>query len=450
MTKQCSSSPASDEAIPRPTIDSRRRLLLKAGAGAITTLSSGILAACGGDDDGAPVAGGDPPPAANPPVGAHPPVGARPPVGGTAQRSVFTTSGHGILLNNQTFFGKGFCYSPSPIGADFAFQPWGDFFTPFWKETYRRDIPRMQAMGVNTIRLYTTSPFIEPWNPASGAQDHTDFLDLCHQNGIYVWAAHPIESGAFRGSDAGKAAIAQGVRNLCESMKDHPAVIGFTIGNELNNGTDRADPAWWNWLNDLAALAKSIAPDKLTMACFVDDSMETVRLAQSAGGGASNLDVFGINSYRGTQSTGFDNLFSSFDSITTRPLMITEFGCPASGRNGNAVVELPNNAKAQADYLVAHWRDIENNRNVCAGGYVFSWSDEWWKHGKPAQHDGGDANTRNPAFPGGWGDEEWFGIHSVAVGNNRNPATPVVNGRNVPDVLTSRAAYAALKALWTA
>lgn len=435
-----------EEILDPPSIDRRKRLFMKAGGAMLATLSTGMLSACGGgnsnanaqcqplyDEDGNWISdtcsiGG----------------------GGEAPRTVAAVQGRQIFLNGERFMGKGFCYSPLPIGADFKWSPYGDFFTPFWKDIYSRDLQRMREMGVNTIRVYTTSPFAEPWNPASAKQSHTSFLDLCYENGIYVWVTHPIAAGAFRDPNPKvKEAIAIGVEQLCKDVKDHPAVIGFVIGNEINNGTDRQDPKWWAWLNELGTIAKSIAPDKLTMACFVDDAMDTVRFAHSAGGGVPMLDVFGINSYRGTRTMGFDNLFSTFADATTRPLMITEFGCPASTRDANGkAVEMPDRAQAQADYLVSHWKDIVAHGDICAGGYVFAWSDEWWKaEGSPAVHDSTPAP--NAAFPGGWGDEEWFGIHSIAVGGGRDPANPVNSaGRHIPDVLTPRAAYEALGALW--
>ena len=63
-----------------------------------------------------------------------------------------------------------------------------------------------------------------------------------------------------------------------------------------------------------------------------------------------------------------------------------------------------------------------------SGGYVFEWRDEWWKlnphpcfhsisgdqdcgrlwQGCPA--DCGNTGAANVVFPGGWGDEEWFGV----------------------------------------
>jgi len=112
------------------------------------------------------------------------------------------------------------------------------------------------------------------------------------------------------------------------------------------------------------------------------------------------------------------------------------------------VVLLPDNAKGTADYLEVHWNkspkndDIMHNTDVCSGGIVFAWTDEWWKSGNVTQHDPGE--SANGAFPGGWGDEEWFGICGVEV-KDRAPAN---FDKSHPDTLLPRAAFDRLKQLW--
>lgn len=420
--------------------NARRRQLLQAG-GAAALMGTGLLAACGGDDAGSP--GG---------LGRASGDAAAP----TAQagKTRYTVSGRQILQNGEPYFMRGVCYSPLPIGANFGWPPIGDFFTPFWSGIWRRDLPMMKAMGINSIRLYSTTPYIDPVNPSSGLNSHIEFLDMCQQYGVSVWASYPIDKGIFQSIHRGDAnlerIIQQGVEDTAKEMADHPAVIGFIIGNELNNGTDRDMPEWWAWLDRLGAASRQKAPDKLTMISLVDDSMFTVRAAHRKGRGVPNIDVMGINSYRGRIDIGFDNLFDTFAEADKRPLLLTEWGCPASTRNASGqIMQLPGRAQGQADYLRSHWLDIRAHTRICSGGYVFAWSDEWWKDGAPAEHNAGPATARNPAYPGGWGDEEWFGIHSVAV-NGRPPADPVVNGVHIPDILTPRAAADTLRELWTA
>ena len=153
----------------------------------------------------------------------------------------------------------------------------------------------------------------------------------------------------------------------------------------------------------------------------------------------------GINSYRGTETTGFDDLFSTFEAASEKALLVTEYGCPASTRNAQGqLTELPLNADAQAKYIAAHWKDIEQNNNIASGGYVFEWTDEWWKVPHTAStHDAGSAS--NGAFPGGWDDEEYFGINGVKV-NGRSAADPWNPGQpNAADKLLPRTAVATLK-----
>jgi hypothetical protein len=139
----------------------------------------------------------------------------------------------------------------------------------------------------------------------------------------------------------------------------------------------------------------------------------------------------------------FSSLLSSKDKV------ITEFGCPASTRDqfGNAI-EMPNNAEKQANYIESHWLSIAENPEIAQGGWVFAYTvliflgssshifkDEWWKAGKMYEHNPSVAG--NIAFPGGYWDEEWFGIMSIEP-NGSVTTPPLERG---PDILTPRAAY---------
>lgn len=192
----------------------------------------------------------------------------------------------------------------------------------------------------------------------------------------------------------------------------HPAVMGFVVGNENNNAVTRENCKYWQWIDDVARAVKQAAPLKLTSTTVVDDSMDTPTAAQRCNA-LPSLDVWGINSYRGNTEHGFDNLFDTYSEVSAKPLLITEFGSPGTTHDAQGeIVSLPQNGKGQADYLAAHWRDIAAHANKCSGGYAFQWVDEWWKGNYWLELNPSPC-APNPGFPGGWGDEEGFGLVAV-------------------------------------
>lgn len=400
-----------------------------------------------------------------------------------ADTTTWTVDGRYAMLNGEVFLFKGVNYSPLPIGAsqvDDAVHR-GDVFTSDWDFLYQRDLPAMRAMGTNSLRVYNMYPWTYPASTApnwtqSLDLDHTEFLDACWNDGdnpIYVWITYHMGTSfhVATGSppdtrptwrlttgdvafldpswDASDSLSQELARNaflsLAEKYGTHPAVSGFFISNEQNNDQVRGSWQFWKWFDTTAQLVKKLAPTKLTGMTIVDDAMLSVQNAESFE--LLHLDVWGINSYRGTDTTGFDSLFSSYAAASNRPLIIGEFGPPASTRDSSGnIVQMPNNAKLQADYLQVHWEDIMDNRDVCCGGLVFEWTDEWWKHENPSSHDATPA--ANAAYPGGWGDEEWFGLNAVAMISSSSSASAYAS--RGADVLTPRAAVKSLTALWTA
>lgn len=435
-------------------------------------------------------------------------------------------AGRGFLLNGQPFTVKGVNYSPVPIGTTFDDDDKiGDVFFDYFNPIHEVDFQLMKEMGVNTIRIYG----MFPWHPLNGPanpnnpvaeRDHTKFLDMLFEAGICVFITYPIGDDTFRykvvqevptdgsffvilptepgGGDQiwvedeeslqpgytwlGQQTAAQRRESdmvaylaLAEKYKNHPAVFGWVLTNEKNSPQSRVNPRFWSYLNDLAGELKTVAPEKETMIALIDDGMVTLEQVAINNFDVSNIDIWGINSYRGNINQGqnnFDNLFSSFHAVSDKPLIVAEFGPSSSTRteivstlgvpvspgdashntivnnnycrDGTFIELTPSQQASVADYIEGHWKDIEANSDVAAGGIVFAWVDEYWKEGnKNTQDQSPGVNTN---FPGGCTDEEAFGINAIVL-KRATPATfPEIF---IPEERVPRAQFDRLKQLWT-
>ena len=71
------------------------------------------------------------------------------------------------------------------------------------------------------------------------------------------------------------------------------------------------------------------------MITLIDDSMTTLKSVEENNFDVKNIDIWGINSYRGNineANNHFDTLFSTFQAVSDKPLIVTEFGPPSSTR----------------------------------------------------------------------------------------------------------------------
>ena len=442
-----------------------------------------------------------------------------------------TVAGRKLMLDGAEYQVRGVDYAPIPIGADNS-SFWGEgnlegdggdsFGNPKYEAQLAADIAKMRDMGVNTIRVYAMHPWDAQKGP-SAMRSHKKFLDMLWNDGdhpIRAYVAFPVSPGIFRYKQVAapptdgswsvttpqgdtfvadetrkepgwkfngdqtaperRATDLAAYRALAEEVGEHPAVLGFVLSNELNLAQNKANPAFWAYMNELGGAIKTIAPRKHTIIALIDDSMESLRIVASKGYDISNIDVIGVNSYRGrldakADTNNFDTLFDDFAAVSDKPLVMTEFGAPATTRaqilssvgvpvapGSNPIlvgagpegppVEMPERARAQADYIEGHWKHIDARRDVVSGGLVFEWQDEYFKAGAHANHIETDVWTQSPskasseAFPGGCWDEEGFGIHGVknTRGGKYFPSGSFTDGR------TPRAAFDRLKVLWTA
>jgi hypothetical protein len=354
------------------------------------------------------------------------------------QATPVAADGRRLLVNGSPFTVKGVGYSPVPIGADPETKPpFGDYFTSNYSGIYTRDLPWLRQMGANAVRI---------WNWGNTA-DHLDFLDQAYNAGdrpIYVIPGFTINPGLNIDPDSPgniRETLKTEFRNMVAAHKNHPGILMWAIGNNLNHFYAGNQGRLFSLINEMALAAHeeegtghhpvvtSLADENLTGAIGANDAS------------MPGLDVWGVNAYRGN---AFGNLFSSYSGVSAKPLLITEYGIDAYDQvRGNEYEAL--GIPCQAQFAQSLWNQIAGNSNVCIGGVLREYSDEWWL-GKYSIDSGcldlsSSVHSRcgygNPNQPDGYTNEEWWGImRRIEIGVD-------------PGMLEPRAVFYTLKSLWT-
>lgn len=334
------------------------------------------------------------------------------------------------------FLVKGVCYKPTPIGKGETWDATAEDNAALW----RRDLTRIRRMGANSIRIFGM-------NTAPGAANL--FLEKTwnwDEEPLYVFLSVWIDPGTFASADKTAQAV-ESYKAIAREYVDHPGVMGFTIGSEFNDAADNAarsaNPAeyWQRFVQLASELRAIVGGKKLVSTAAIESFGENGFLRGAINSDARDLvDVWGVTLYKEKRAFGsaWDDYTACFPAGTTpKPLLVMEFVVPASRHVGDKAEDLPpGNANATmgkvTDYLADVWRTIASKG---CGGFVFEWTDEWWKAGNPDSHDKSDASATG-FFPegGGYLDQEWFGLNAVRKAS--------------PDELLPRAAYRLFRWLW--
>jgi len=206
-----------------------------------------------------------------------------------------------------------------------------------------------------------------------GAENAGEVLDRAHELGLTVtvgfWMEH--ERHGFSYSDeAAVAAQLQALRGYVEKHKDHPALLMWCIGNEMEG--DGKNELVWKAVNDAAKMVKQIDPNHPTMTILAeigDPKLENFKKL------CPDIDVLGVNSYGGLMTLG--ERLSRRD--IGKPFVATEFGPLGQWEVGmtswNVPVELTSSQKAKF-CSEAYMATVTSYPELCLGGYVFTWGNK--------------------------------------------------------------------------
>ncbi|NIV18733.1 MAG: hypothetical protein GWN47_10095 [Woeseiaceae bacterium] len=223
------------------------------------------------------------------------------------------------------------------------------------------DIERFAAHGGNSIRT---------WNTLHRAQDTMALLDSAHAHGVTVALGLNVkpERHDFDYDDP-EAVAAQFETMRAEVLKyrDHPALLVWVVGNELNH--NYTNPAVYDAVNDLAAMIHELDPNHPVTTTV--DSV-AAELLEEIAARAPELDFISFQKYGG--------LFGMPDALEAigfeAPYMVTEWGTigywEMETTAWGAPVELTSSEKADK-ILEAQQTVLDSLGGRLLGSYVFLW-----------------------------------------------------------------------------
>lgn len=242
-----------------------------------------------------------------------------------------TDEGYRIFLNGDLFYVKG-----AGVG--------------------KGNLQSLADHGANSIRTWST-------HNAQKILDQALELDLKVMMGVWV----ALERHGFDYDDE-KAVKAQldNIRQDVEALKDHPALMMWCIGNELN--LSATNPKVWNAVNDISKMIHKIDPNHLTTTPLAGMEKKDVDLVMQR---AADLDFLSVQLY-----AAIDVLPEIIKkSGYKKGLMVTEWGATGYWEvpktSWGAPIE--NNSTVKADLYRKRYQNAIIPEKQIMGSHVFLW-----------------------------------------------------------------------------
>lgn len=241
-----------------------------------------------------------------------------------------------LFLNGQLFYVKG-------AGLEFGSQE------------------KLAAHGGNTFRT---------WRTENGRESCQRVLDRAHTNGLYVAMGLEIarERHGFDYNDpAAVARQLEAIKAEVNRYKNHPALILWIIGNELNHRA--TNPKVWNAVNDISKAIHQADTNHLTLTALAGISRELVAQIKSR---APDLDLLGIQMYADIANLPRYLRESGWDG----PYLVTEWGATGHWEVGKTSWGAPieNDSTTKADFYLKRFQTaIAPDQTLCLGSFVFLW-----------------------------------------------------------------------------
>jgi hypothetical protein len=222
-------------------------------------------------------------------------------------------------------------------------------------------IEKLAEHGANSFRT---------WRTENGQSSGQEVLDRAQKSGVKVLMGLeliPERKGFDYGDPDAVSRQFEDIKAQVRQYKDHPALLGWLIGNELN--LFYKDPRVWDAVNEIAEFIHEVDPNhpaSTALAGIGKDVVDEIKKRAPA------LDFLSVQFYG-----DIVNLQKRLrDAEWNGPYMVTEWGATGHwevpSTEWNANLEETSSQKAKA-FAERYEKAIAADSLRCLGSYVFLW-----------------------------------------------------------------------------
>lgn len=241
-----------------------------------------------------------------------------------------------LFVNNKPFYIKG-------AGLEFG------------------NIPSVAKHNGNSFRT---------WRTENGKQSGKEVLDAALKHGLMVTMGIEVarERHGFDYND--EAAVKQQLERIKKeviALKDHPALMIWAIGNELN--LRATNPKVWDAVNEISKMIHEIDPNHLTTTTLAGISQKEIDDIKER---CPDIDLLSIQMYG--KINELPQMIKAFG--WEGPYMVTEWGATGHWEVPKTSWEVPieENSTVKAENYFKRYEDaIKADSLQCVGSYVFLW-----------------------------------------------------------------------------
>lgn len=256
-----------------------------------------------------------------------------------------------------------------------------------------------------------------------------ELLDRAHELGVAVcvgiWLGHERHGFDYDDPES-RARQLEKVERIVRAHRDHPAVLMWGVGNEVELQAEDWEKAFRS-VEDAAKLIKSLDPHHPTMAVVAEIFDGKGAMVQRM---CPSIDIIGVNSYGGASSVPGRLLEHGYDG----PYVLAEFGptghWESASTDWEAPIEPTSTEKAN-QYAERYEQAVQSEiPGRCLGSFVFLWGDKqettstWFGMFLRTGEKVGAVDEISKAWTGKWPENRAPAIAAVTSGLDRKRVAP--------------------------
>ena len=235
---------------------------------------------------------------------------------------------------------------------------------PFYIKGAGLEFGNISALAKHNANSFRT------WRTNNGQRSGKEVLDEAHENGLMVTmgieVARERHGFDYNNEEAVKEQLERIKKEILE-FKDHPALLIWAIGNELN--LRATNPKVWDAVNDISKMIHEVDPNHLTTTTLAGISQKEIDFIKER---CTDVDILSIQLYGSIVKLPQ----AIKDYGWTGPYIVTEWGATGHWEVPKTSWGVPieeNSTMKATNYLKRHQIAIESDTTQCLGSYVFLW-----------------------------------------------------------------------------